>query len=96
MDMDKEDMDKEDPFGSTFDALIEKADIAVENLIPGLGPQVPQCLPSQTKSVTSNCTDSLAGEDSLIDHSPVSNPSMDLLEEFGPQTSLNHLSINHL
>ena len=41
MDMDKEDMDKEDPFGSTFDALIEKADIAVENLIPGLEPQVP-------------------------------------------------------
>ena len=46
MDMDKEDVDKEDPFGSTFDAVIEKADIALESLILGLEPLVPQCLPS--------------------------------------------------
>ena len=82
--MDKEDVDKEDPFGSTFDAVVEKPDIALESLIPGLEPLVPQCRPSQTKSVTLNHTDSLAGEDSLIDHSLLSNSSMDLLEEFVP------------
>ncbi|XP_014646937.1 PREDICTED: AP2-associated protein kinase 1 isoform X5 [Ceratotherium simum simum] len=45
-----------DPFGSTSDAVIEKADVAVESLIPGLEPPVPQRLPSQTESVTSNRT----------------------------------------
>nr|XP_035944047.1 AP2-associated protein kinase 1 isoform X9 [Halichoerus grypus] len=45
-----------DPFGSTSDAIIEKADVAVESLIPGLEPPVPQRLPSQTESVTSNRT----------------------------------------
>ncbi|XP_040314580.1 AP2-associated protein kinase 1 isoform X8 [Herpailurus yagouaroundi] len=73
-----------DPFGSTSDAVIEKADVAVESLIPGLEPPVPQRLPSQTESVTSNRTDSLAGEDSLIDCSLLSNPTTDLLEEFAP------------
>ncbi|KAF6101796.1 AP2 associated kinase 1 [Phyllostomus discolor] len=73
-----------DPFGSTSDAAIEKADVAVESLIPGLEPPVPQRLPSQTESVTSNCTDSLTGEDSLIDCSLLSNPTTDLLEEFAP------------
>ncbi|XP_032353618.1 AP2-associated protein kinase 1 isoform X3 [Camelus ferus] len=34
----------------------EKADVAVESLIPGLEPPVPQRLPSQTESVTSNRT----------------------------------------
>ncbi|XP_060043125.1 AP2-associated protein kinase 1 isoform X3 [Erinaceus europaeus] len=62
----------------------EKADVAVENLIPGLEPPVPQRLPSQTESVTSNRTDSLTGEDSLIDCSLLSNPTTDLLEEFAP------------
>ncbi|XP_057596627.1 AP2-associated protein kinase 1 isoform X2 [Hippopotamus amphibius kiboko] len=52
-----------DPFGSTSDAVIEKADIAVESLIPGLEPPVPQRLPSQTESVTSNRT---AAEDSNL------------------------------
>ncbi|KAM9212568.1 AP2-associated protein kinase 1 isoform 2-T2 [Dugong dugon] len=46
-----------DPFGSTADAVIEKADAAVESLIPGLEPPVPQRLPSQTESVTSNRTE---------------------------------------
>ncbi|XP_072602263.1 AP2-associated protein kinase 1 isoform X11 [Vulpes vulpes] len=73
-----------DPFGSTSDAVIEKADVAVESLIPGLEPPVPQRLPSQTESVTSNRTDSLTGEDSLIDGSLLSNPTTDLLEEFAP------------
>nr|XP_035944056.1 AP2-associated protein kinase 1 isoform X10 [Halichoerus grypus] len=73
-----------DPFGSTSDAIIEKADVAVESLIPGLEPPVPQRLPSQTESVTSNRTDSLTGEDSLIDCSLLSNPTTDLLEEFAP------------
>ncbi|XP_019826002.2 AP2-associated protein kinase 1 isoform X9 [Bos indicus] len=73
-----------DPFGSTSDAVIEKADVAVESLIPGLEPPVPQRLPSQTESVTSNRTDSLTGEDSLIDCSLLSNPTTDLLEEFAP------------
>ncbi|KAF6320775.1 AP2 associated kinase 1 [Rhinolophus ferrumequinum] len=73
-----------DPFGSTSDAVIEKADVAVESLIPGLEPPVPQRLPSQTDSVTSNRTDSLTGEDSLIDCSLLSNPTTDLLEEFAP------------
>uniref|UniRef100_A0A8C4LDF3 BMP-2-inducible protein kinase C-terminal domain-containing protein n=1 Tax=Equus asinus asinus TaxID=83772 RepID=A0A8C4LDF3_EQUAS len=73
-----------DPFGSTSDAVIEKADVAVESLIPGLEPPVPQRLPSQTESVTSNRTDSLTGEDSLIDYSLLSNPTADLLEEFAP------------
>ncbi|XP_042104011.1 AP2-associated protein kinase 1 isoform X22 [Ovis aries] len=52
-----------DPFGSTSDAVIEKADVAVESLIPGLEPPVPQRLPSQTESVTSNRT---AAEDSNL------------------------------
>ncbi|XP_037662463.1 AP2-associated protein kinase 1 isoform X2 [Choloepus didactylus] len=73
-----------DPFGSTSDAVTEKADVAVESLIPGLEPPVPQRLPSQTESVTSNRTDSLTGEDSLLDCSLLSNPTTDLLEEFTP------------
>lgn len=83
--MEKEHMDKEDPFGRTSDAVIERADVAVESLIPGLEPLVPQCLPSQMKSVTLNCTDSLARVDFLIDCSLLSNSSTDLLEEFGPK-----------
>ncbi|XP_039095462.1 AP2-associated protein kinase 1 isoform X2 [Hyaena hyaena] len=39
-----------------FSAGTEKADVAVESLIPGLEPPVPQRLPSQTESVTSNRT----------------------------------------
>ncbi|XP_006862992.1 PREDICTED: AP2-associated protein kinase 1 [Chrysochloris asiatica] len=73
-----------DPFGSASDAVIEKADTAVESLIPGLEPPVPQRLPSQTESVTSNRTDSLTGEDSLLDSSLLSNPPTDLLDEFAP------------
>ncbi|KAM6221740.1 LOW QUALITY PROTEIN: AP2-associated protein kinase 1 [Rhynchocyon petersi] len=71
-----------DPFGSSSDALIEKTDTAVESLIPGLEPPVPQRLPSQTESITSNRTESLTGEDSLLDSSLLSNPTADLLEEF--------------
>ncbi|XP_060043130.1 AP2-associated protein kinase 1 isoform X8 [Erinaceus europaeus] len=41
---------------SSFSSGTEKADVAVENLIPGLEPPVPQRLPSQTESVTSNRT----------------------------------------
>ncbi|XP_058407020.1 AP2-associated protein kinase 1 isoform X5 [Diceros bicornis minor] len=41
---------------ASFPAGIEKADVAVESLIPGLEPPVPQRLPSQTESVTSNRT----------------------------------------
>ncbi|XP_036022057.1 AP2-associated protein kinase 1 isoform X23 [Mus musculus] len=73
-----------DPFGSTSDAVIDKADVAVESLIPGLEPPVAQRLPSQTESVTSNRTDSLTGEDSLLDCSLLSNPTAGLLEEFAP------------
>ncbi|XP_053056692.1 AP2-associated protein kinase 1 isoform X12 [Acinonyx jubatus] len=40
----------------SFSAGTEKADVAVESLIPGLEPPVPQRLPSQTESVTSNRT----------------------------------------
>ncbi|XP_057413727.1 AP2-associated protein kinase 1 isoform X3 [Balaenoptera acutorostrata] len=69
---------------SSFSAGTEKADVAVESLIPGLEPPAAQRLPSQTESVTSNRTDSLTGEDSLIDCSLLSNPTTDLLEEFAP------------
>uniref|UniRef100_A0A4X1W9H8 BMP-2-inducible protein kinase C-terminal domain-containing protein n=1 Tax=Sus scrofa TaxID=9823 RepID=A0A4X1W9H8_PIG len=69
---------------SSFAAGTEKADVAVESLIPGLEPPVPQRLPSQTESVASNRTDSLTGEDALIDCSLLSNPTTDLLEEFAP------------
>ncbi|XP_058407018.1 AP2-associated protein kinase 1 isoform X3 [Diceros bicornis minor] len=48
---------------ASFPAGIEKADVAVESLIPGLEPPVPQRLPSQTESVTSNRT---AAEDSNL------------------------------
>ncbi|KAM8784647.1 AP2-associated protein kinase 1 isoform 9-T9 [Rhynchonycteris naso] len=41
---------------SSFSAGTEKADVAVESLIPGLEPPVAQRLPSQTESVTSNRT----------------------------------------
>ncbi|XP_072491441.1 AP2-associated protein kinase 1 isoform X10 [Notamacropus eugenii] len=61
-----------------------KVDVAVESLIPGLEPPMPQRLPSQTDSVTSNRTDSLPGEDSLLDSSLLSNPATDLLDEFTP------------
>ncbi|EPY74872.1 AAK1 protein-like protein [Camelus ferus] len=47
----------------SFSAGPEKADVAVESLIPGLEPPVPQRLPSQTESVTSNRT---AAEDSNL------------------------------
>ena len=43
-------MDKEDPLVRTSNAIIERADIAVESLIPVLEPLVPQCLPSQMES----------------------------------------------
>ncbi|XP_072491434.1 AP2-associated protein kinase 1 isoform X4 [Notamacropus eugenii] len=46
-----------DPFGSTSDAVNGKVDVAVESLIPGLEPPMPQRLPSQTDSVTSNRTE---------------------------------------
>ncbi|XP_075391562.1 AP2-associated protein kinase 1 isoform X5 [Tenrec ecaudatus] len=79
-----------DPFGSTSDAVNgklavnEKAEAAVESLIPGLEPPAPQRLPSQTEPVTSNRTDSLPGEDSLLDSSLLSNSTTDLLQEFAP------------
>ncbi|XP_072213358.1 AP2-associated protein kinase 1 isoform X4 [Excalfactoria chinensis] len=73
-----------DPFGSTSDAVNGKPDVAVESLIPGLEAPLPQCLMSQTESVASNRTDSLTGEDSLLDCSLLSNPAADLLDEFAP------------
>ncbi|NXJ66457.1 AAK1 kinase, partial [Rostratula benghalensis] len=73
-----------DPFGSTSDAVNGKPDVAVESLIPGLEAPLPQRLVSQTESVTSNRTDSLTGEDSLLDCSLLSNPAADLLDEFAP------------
>uniref|UniRef100_A0A8C3V2K0 non-specific serine/threonine protein kinase n=1 Tax=Catharus ustulatus TaxID=91951 RepID=A0A8C3V2K0_CATUS len=73
-----------DPFGSTSDAVNGKADVAVESLIPGLEAPVPQRLVSQSESVASNRTDSLTGEDSLLDCSLLSNPAADLLDEFAP------------
>ncbi|XP_065440494.1 AP2-associated protein kinase 1 isoform X2 [Chrysemys picta bellii] len=73
-----------DPFGCTSDAVNGKDDIPVESLIPGLEAPLPQHLPSQTDSVASNRTDSLTGEDSLLDCSLLSNPAADLLDEFAP------------
>ncbi|XP_032059968.1 AP2-associated protein kinase 1 isoform X2 [Aythya fuligula] len=61
-----------------------KPDVAVESLIPGLEAPLPQRLVSQTESVASNRTDSLTGEDSLLDCSLLSNPAADLLDEFAP------------
>ncbi|NXB52963.1 AAK1 kinase, partial [Leucopsar rothschildi] len=73
-----------DPFGSTSDAVNGKADVAVESLIPGLEAPLPQRLMSHSESVASNRTDSLTGEDSLLDCSLLSNPAADLLDEFAP------------
>ncbi|NXT66713.1 AAK1 kinase, partial [Chaetops frenatus] len=75
-----------DPFGSTSDAVNGKAPtaVAVESLIPGLEAPLPQRLVSQSESVASNRTDSLTGEDSLLDCSLLSNPAADLLDEFAP------------
>ncbi|NXS29858.1 AAK1 kinase, partial [Pomatostomus ruficeps] len=73
-----------DPFGSTSDAGNGKPDVAVESLIPGLEAPLPQRLVSQSESVASNRTDSLTGEDSLLDCSLLSNPAADLLDEFAP------------
>ncbi|NXS55150.1 AAK1 kinase, partial [Brachypteracias leptosomus] len=73
-----------DPFGSTSDAVNGKPDVAVESLIPGLEAPLPQRLVSQPESVASNRTDSLTGEDSLLDCSLLSNPAADLLDEFAP------------
>ncbi|XP_071655506.1 AP2-associated protein kinase 1 isoform X3 [Patagioenas fasciata] len=61
-----------------------KPDIAVESLIPGLEAPLPQRLVSQSESVASTRTDSLTGEDSLLDCSLLSNPAADLLDEFAP------------
>ncbi|XP_064421323.1 AP2-associated protein kinase 1 [Latimeria chalumnae] len=46
-----------DPFGSTTDTANGKSDVAVESLIPGLEPPMPQRLSSQNDSVASNRTD---------------------------------------
>ncbi|NXD94745.1 AAK1 kinase, partial [Chaetorhynchus papuensis] len=73
-----------DPFGSTSDAVNGKPDVAVESLIPGLEAPLAQRLVSQSESVASNRTDSLTGEDSLLDCSLLSNPAADLLDEFAP------------
>ncbi|NWR94750.1 AAK1 kinase, partial [Furnarius figulus] len=73
-----------DPFGSTSDAVNGKADVAVESLIPGLEAPLPQRLVSHSESVASTRTDSLTGEDSLLDCSLLSNPAADLLDEFAP------------
>ncbi|XP_072773853.1 AP2-associated protein kinase 1 isoform X7 [Taeniopygia guttata] len=73
-----------DPFGSTADTVNGKAAVAVESLIPGLEAPLPQRLVSQSDSVASNRTDSLTGEDSLLDCSLLSNPAADLLDEFAP------------
>ncbi|XP_044135209.1 AP2-associated protein kinase 1 isoform X3 [Bufo gargarizans] len=75
-----------DPFGSTSEAVNGKAEPVVESLIPGLEPPMPQRLSSQADSITSNRTDSLTGEDSLLDYSILSNPAADLLDEFAPVT----------
>ncbi|KAH0510851.1 AP2-associated protein kinase 1 [Microtus ochrogaster] len=73
------------PFVSTVNApdTKEKADAAVESLIPGLEPPVAQRLPSQTESVTSNRT---AAEDSnLISGFGVAEGSEKVAEdEFDP------------
>ncbi|NWX28783.1 AAK1 kinase, partial [Notiomystis cincta] len=73
-----------DPFGSASDAVNGKPDVAVESLIPGLEAPLPQRLVSQSESVASNRTDSLTGEDSLLDCSLLSNPAADLVDEFAP------------
>uniref|UniRef100_A0A803VMB0 Progesterone receptor n=1 Tax=Ficedula albicollis TaxID=59894 RepID=A0A803VMB0_FICAL len=65
-------------------SCLRKADVAVESLIPGLEAPLPQRLVSQSESVASNRTDSLTGEDSLLDCSLLSNPAADLLDEFAP------------
>ncbi|XP_018108893.1 AP2-associated protein kinase 1 isoform X6 [Xenopus laevis] len=75
-----------DPFGSTTEDGNGKSELAVESLIPGLEPPMPQRLSSQADSVASNRTDSLTGEDSLLDYSLLSNPAADLLDEFAPVT----------
>ncbi|NXM67565.1 AAK1 kinase, partial [Serilophus lunatus] len=73
-----------DPFGSAADAVNGKADVAVESLIPGLEAPLPQRLVAQGEAVASSRTDSLTGEDSLLDCSLLSNPAADLLDEFAP------------
>ncbi|KAM4037143.1 AP2-associated protein kinase 1 isoform 3-T3 [Anomaloglossus baeobatrachus] len=75
-----------DPFGSTSETMNGKAEPVVESLIPGLEPPMPQRLSSQADSIASNRTDSLTGEDSLLDYSILSNPAADLLDEFAPVT----------
>ncbi|KAM3925656.1 AP2-associated protein kinase 1 isoform 1-T1 [Leptodactylus fuscus] len=75
-----------DPFGSTNETVNGKAEPVVESLIPGLEPPMPQRLSSQADSIASNRTDSLTGEDSLLDYSILSNPAADLLDEFAPVT----------
>uniref|UniRef100_F6QZV5 non-specific serine/threonine protein kinase n=1 Tax=Xenopus tropicalis TaxID=8364 RepID=F6QZV5_XENTR len=75
-----------DPFGSTAEDGNGKSELEVESLIPGLEPPMPQRLSSQADSIASNRTDSLTGEDSLLDYSLLSNPAADLLDEFAPVT----------
>ncbi|XP_041334753.1 AP2-associated protein kinase 1 isoform X4 [Pyrgilauda ruficollis] len=70
--------------GSSFPAGPGKAAVAVESLIPGLEAPLAQRLVSHSESVASTRTDSLTGEDSLLDCSLLSNPAADLVDEFAP------------
>ncbi|XP_045018216.1 AP2-associated protein kinase 1 isoform X11 [Bubalus bubalis] len=62
----------------------EKADVAVESLIPGLEPPVPQRLPSQTESVTSNRTG--------LQREPISSPVI-TVEHFKESTGVKGLPL---
>uniref|UniRef100_UPI00398E8732 AP2-associated protein kinase 1-like isoform X2 n=1 Tax=Pristiophorus japonicus TaxID=55135 RepID=UPI00398E8732 len=68
------------------------AEVAVGNLIPGFEPPKPQRLaPLQAESLgvvaVVNASDSLTGEDSILDYSLLSNPVTEIIDEFAPVVS---------
>ncbi|XP_067857159.1 AP2-associated protein kinase 1 isoform X7 [Heptranchias perlo] len=71
-----------------------KAEIAVGNLIPGFEPPKPQRLQLASLHAESlggvsaiNASDSLTGEDSILDYSLLSNPVTEIIDEFAPVVS---------
>ncbi|XP_032869664.1 AP2-associated protein kinase 1 isoform X3 [Amblyraja radiata] len=78
-----------DPFGSNEDNINGNAEVVVGNLIPGFeSTKTQQLAPLQVEALGAvaviNSSDSLTGEDSILDYSLLSNPVTEIIDEFSP------------